>query len=58
MFIPQIATQLYVQLSRTMLGVMVDQKASGFYQYSDSIIKLVLAFVTATGTVMLPHVAN
>lgn len=58
MFVPQIATQLYVQLNRTMLGLMVDQKASGFYQYSDSIVKLILAFVTATGTVMLPHVAN
>ncbi|MBT8837324.1 flippase [Lactobacillus delbrueckii subsp. bulgaricus] len=58
MFVPQIATQLYVQLNRTMLGLMVDQKASGFYQYSDNLIKLILAFVTATGTVMLPHVAN
>jgi O-antigen/teichoic acid export membrane protein len=58
MFVPQIASQLYVQLNRTMLGIMVDQKASGFYQYSDSLIKLVLAFATATGTVMLPHVAN
>lgn len=58
MFVPQIATQLYVQLNRTMLGLMVDQKASGFYQYSDNLVKLILAFVTATGTVMLPHVAN
>ncbi|GHN40608.1 flippase [Lactobacillus delbrueckii] len=58
MFVPQIATQLYVQLNRTMLGLMVDQKSSGFYQYSDNIVKLILAFVTATGTVMLPHVAN
>lgn len=58
MFVPQIATQLYVQLNRTMLGLMVDQKASGFYQYSDNLVKLILAFITATGTVMLPHVAN
>lgn len=58
MFVPQIATQFYVQLNRTMLGLMVDQKASGFYQYSDNLVKLILAFVTATGTVMLPHVAN
>ena len=58
MFVPQIATQLYVQLNRTMLGLMVDQKASGFYQCSDNLVKLILAFVTATGTVMLPHVAN
>ena len=58
MFVPQIATQLYVQLNRTMLGLMVNEKASGFYQYSDNFVKLILAFVTATGTVMLPHVAN
>lgn len=58
LFIPQIATQVYVQLNRTMLGVMVNETASGYYQYSDSLVKLVLALVTATGTVMLPHVAN
>ncbi len=58
MFVPQIATQLYVQLNRTMLGVMIGETASGYYQYSDSLVKLVLALVTATGTVMLPHVSN
>ena len=58
LFIPQIATQVYVQLNRTMLGVMVNETASGYYQYSDNLIKLILALVTATGTVMLPHVAN
>ena len=58
LFIPQIATQVYVQLNRTMLGVMVSETASGYYQYSDNLIKLILALVTATGTVMLPHVAN
>ncbi|CDI43037.1 polysaccharide biosynthesis C-terminal domain-containing protein [Lactobacillus helveticus] len=58
LFVPQIATQVYVQLNRTMLGVMVNETASGYYQYSDSLVKLILALVTATGTVMLPHVAN
>lgn len=58
LFIPQIAVQVYVQLNRTMLGVMVNETASGFYQYSDSVVKMILALVTATGTVMLPHVAN
>ncbi len=58
LFIPQIATQVYVQLNRTMLGVMVSETASGYYQYSDSLVKLILALVTAIGTVMLPHVAN
>jgi len=32
--------------------------ASGYYDYSDKLVKLVLAIVTATGTVMLPHIAN
>ena len=41
-----------------MLGVMVNETASGYYQYSDNLVKLILALVTATGTVMLPHVAN
>lgn len=58
LFIPQIATQVYVQLNKTMLGSMVSETASGYYQYSDNLVKLILALVTATGTVMLPHVAN
>lgn len=58
LFVPQIAIQVYVQLNRTMLGVMVNETSAGFYQYSDNIVKMTLALVTATGTVMLPHVAN
>lgn len=41
-----------------MLGIMVNETASGYYQYSDNLIKLVLTLATAMGTVMLPHVAN
>lgn len=58
LFIPQIATQVYLQLNKTMLGVMIGTTASGFYQSSDNLVKMVLAIVTATGTVMLPHVSN
>lgn len=58
LFVPQIAIQVYVQLNRTMLGVMVNETAAGFYQYSDSLVKMTLVLGTATGTVMLPHIAN
>ncbi|MCT3342147.1 flippase [Lactobacillus johnsonii] len=58
LFIPQIAVQVYVQLNRTMLGVMVSEKASGYYQYSDNLVKLLISFATASGAVLLPHVAN
>lgn len=58
LFVPEVATQVYLVLNKTMLGTVVSVQASGFYEQSDKIIKMVLALATATGTVMLPHVAN
>ena len=58
LFIPTITTQVYVVVNRLMLGRMSTQAATGQFDYGDKIVKLVLAIVTATGTVMLPHVAN
>lgn len=58
LFIPQIATQIYLVVNKTMLGSMTSVQASGYFDQSDKMIKIVLAIVTATGTVMLPHVAN
>lgn len=58
LFIPQIATQIYLVLNKTMLGSISGVVSSGFFDNSDKMIKMVLAIVTATGTVMLPRVAN
>lgn len=58
LFVPQIATQVYLVVNKTMLGAMTSVQAAGYFDQSDKIIKMVLAIVTATGTVMLPHVAN
>ena len=58
LFVPQIATQVYLVVNKTMLGSMVSVQSSGYFDQSDKIIKITLAVVTATGTVMLPHVAN
>lgn len=58
LFIPTITTQVYMVVNRLMLGRMSTQAATGQFDYGDKIVKLVLAIVTATGTVMLPHVAN
>ena len=58
MFVPQIATQVYLQLNKTMLGALIGVQASGFYDNSDKIVKIILAVVTATGTVLLPHSAH
>ncbi|ANZ59899.1 flippase [Secundilactobacillus paracollinoides] len=58
LFVPQIATQIYLVLNKTMLGSMTSVQAAGYFDQSDKMVKMVLAIVTATGTVMLPHVAN
>jgi O-antigen/teichoic acid export membrane protein len=58
LFIPEVATQIYLVLNKTMLGSIVSVESSGYYDQSDKIVKIVLALATATGTVMLPHVAN
>lgn len=58
LFVPQIATQIYLVLNKTMLGSISGFVSSGFFDNSDKLIKMVLAIVTATGTVMLPRVAN
>ncbi len=58
LFVPQVATQVYLVLNKTMLGSMISFRAAGYFDQSDKMIKMVLAAVTATGTVMLPHVAN
>lgn len=58
LFAPQIAIQIYVILNKTMLGALGHTNASGYYDRADMLVKFVLSIVTATGTVMLPHVAN
>ena len=58
LFIPTITTQVYLVLNRLMLGRMSTQADLGNFGQADKIVKFVLAVVTATSTVMLPHVAN
>ncbi|WP_407125000.1 flippase [Weissella paramesenteroides] len=60
LFIPTIATQVYLQLNKTMLPLFqsnaIDSVA--FYENADKIVKVSLSIVTAMGIVMLPRVAN
>ncbi|USS93387.1 flippase [Fructilactobacillus ixorae] len=58
LFIPEIATQIYLYVNKYMLGIMTNVTQSGYFGQSDKIVKMSLAVVTATGMVMLPHVAN
>lgn len=58
MFLPQVAMQVYLVLNKTMLGSLDSVSSAGYFDQSDKIVKMILSIVTATGTVMLPHVAN
>ncbi|KRL87470.1 flippase [Ligilactobacillus apodemi] len=58
LFIPQVATSVYLQLNKTMLGAMIGADYSGFYYNADQIVKMVLTLATSLGTVMLPHMAS
>lgn len=58
LFIPTITTQIYLVVNRLMLGRMSTQNQLGQFGNTDKIIKVILAVVTASGQVMLPHIAN
>jgi O-antigen/teichoic acid export membrane protein len=57
-FLPQIATQVYFILNKTMLGYLSTTSEVGIYDYADKILKIALAIVTSLGIVMLPRMAN
>lgn len=59
LFIPQIATTLYLQFDKIMLkGLSGSASQVAFYDYAEKIINIPLALITALGTVMMPRLAN
>lgn len=58
LFLPQIATQVYTLLARTLVGFLSTNDQVIFYDYSQKIVNMVLAMITSIGTVLLPRVSN
>lgn len=58
LFIPQIATQVYTVLDKTMIDIFSDTLQVGYYDQSQKIIRILLSVVTSLGTVMMPKIAN
>lgn len=59
LFVPQIATQIYTVLDRTMIGAFCSDKSEvGYYEQAQKIVKLMLTIVTSLGTVMVPRMAS
>lgn len=58
LFLPQIATQVYTLLARTLVGFLSTKDQVIFYDYSQKIVNMVLAMITSIGVVLLPRVSN
>lgn len=58
LFLPTIASQVYLVLDKTMLGLFLDSKIeSGLYEQSQKIIRICWTFVTTLSLVMAPRIA-
>lgn len=58
LFLPQIATSVFVSLNRLFLGSLSTMAQTGYFDNSDKIVRIFLSFVTAIGTVIFPRIAN
>lgn len=59
LFIPTIAIQIYTVLDKTMIGLITGSSfENGYYEQAIKISKMLLAMVTALGTVMVPRIGS
>ncbi|MFR0583292.1 polysaccharide biosynthesis C-terminal domain-containing protein [Limosilactobacillus mucosae] len=58
LFLPLAAIQIYTTLNKVMLGYFDSATSTGFYDKSDSIVRMSLTIVTSLGTVLLPHISK
>lgn len=58
LFFPVIATTIYQQIDKLMLGYSSETSEVGFYQNAENVVTLLTFFTTAIVTVMLPHISN
>ncbi|MDN2451457.1 flippase [Leuconostoc sp. UCMA20149] len=58
LFLPQVATQIYLVVNKTMLGQMDSVSAVGFFSSSDTLVRLALTIVSSLSAVLMPRIAN
>ena len=57
LFVPAVATQIYNVLDKTMIGLITGNSAeNGYYEQAMKISRMMLAIITALGTVMVPRI--
>ena len=59
LFVPTIAIQIYTVLDKTMIGLITGSSfENGYYEQAIKLSKMLLAVVTALGTVMVPRIGR
>lgn len=58
LFIPIIAYSIYRVMDKTMIGTFSNTINLGNYESAEKIINIPISFITALGTVMLPHMSK
>lgn len=58
LFLPQMASQVYVQSGKLILMWQVSSQILGFYEQCEKISKMPLSLMTALTTVIMPRIAN
>ena len=58
LFIPIIAYSIYRVMDKTMIGMFSNTIELGNYESAEKIINIPISFITALGTVMLPHMSK
>lgn len=57
-FLSDIATKVYTAMDQTMLGILDNKEAVGYYSMSIRLVKVLLTFVTSLAVVMIPRISN
>lgn len=58
LFIPTVATTVYLILNKTLVGYLDSVVAAGFYAQADNLVKILLTFILSLGTVLMPHMSR
>ena len=58
LFLPVMASSIFVYMDKIMLGLICDKSELGLYENSEKIMSVPLGVITALGTIMLPRISN
>ncbi|EQC55349.1 hypothetical protein LLT5_02330 [Lactococcus cremoris subsp. cremoris TIFN5] len=58
LFIPQLANSIFMTMNNLVLGNLSTLSQTGYFDNSDKVVRILLAFITAIGTVIFPRIAN